>query len=207
MREPFLFFRSFLTLFALLLLSPSLPFPMAHPALVVCLSGAHLCLVVRLDPAKVEQVADHAGLQVQVERRPTRQRGREIDLYEPRPQGAVEHDVEPEELEAVLFVRDEHFHNPVMLTESISGLNINQNGIYVDATFGGGGHSKEILKKLNNQPPPLIVLHGKTGVGKTLILKNLPDHLDLEGVAQHRSSLFGGIHKMPRNQVQYLLSL
>lgn len=42
------------------------------------------------------------------------------------------------------------FHNPVMLTESISGLNINQNGIYVDATFGGGGHSKEILKKLNN---------------------------------------------------------
>ena len=43
------------------------------------------------------------------------------------------------------------FHNPVMLTESISGLNINQNGIYVDATFGGGGHSKEILKKLNNE--------------------------------------------------------
>ena len=43
------------------------------------------------------------------------------------------------------------FHNPVMLTESISSLNINQNGIYVDATFGGGGHSKEILKQLNNE--------------------------------------------------------
>ena len=40
------------------------------------------------------------------------------------------------------------YHNPVLLFESIVGLNINPNGIYVDVTFGGGGHSKEILKRL-----------------------------------------------------------
>ena len=42
------------------------------------------------------------------------------------------------------------YHNPVLLKESIIGLNINPNGIYIDATFGGGGHSKEILNKLNS---------------------------------------------------------
>lgn len=40
------------------------------------------------------------------------------------------------------------YHNPVLLKEAIEGLNIKQNGIYVDVTFGGGGHSKEILKQL-----------------------------------------------------------
>jgi len=42
------------------------------------------------------------------------------------------------------------FHNPVLLSESISGLNINPNGVYVDVTYGGGGHSTEILKNLNS---------------------------------------------------------
>ena len=42
------------------------------------------------------------------------------------------------------------YHSPVLLEKSIEGLNINPEGIYVDATFGGGGHSKEILKFLNN---------------------------------------------------------
>ena len=41
------------------------------------------------------------------------------------------------------------YHNPVLLNESISGLNINPSGIYVDVTYGGGGHSQEILKNLN----------------------------------------------------------
>ena len=40
------------------------------------------------------------------------------------------------------------YHRPVMLQECIDGLNINPNGIYVDVTYGGGGHSAEILKKL-----------------------------------------------------------
>jgi len=40
------------------------------------------------------------------------------------------------------------YHNPVLLKESVDGLKIKENGIYVDVTFGGGGHSKEILKRL-----------------------------------------------------------
>jgi 16S rRNA (cytosine1402-N4)-methyltransferase len=40
------------------------------------------------------------------------------------------------------------YHKPVMLTECIEGLNIDEGGIYVDVTFGGGGHSVAILEKL-----------------------------------------------------------
>jgi 16S rRNA (cytosine1402-N4)-methyltransferase len=40
------------------------------------------------------------------------------------------------------------YHNPVLLKESVDGLNINPDGIYVDVTFGGGGHSREILSRL-----------------------------------------------------------
>jgi 16S rRNA (cytosine1402-N4)-methyltransferase len=40
------------------------------------------------------------------------------------------------------------YHNPVMLKECIDGLNIRKDGTYVDVTFGGGGHSREILKHL-----------------------------------------------------------
>ncbi len=40
------------------------------------------------------------------------------------------------------------YHSPVLLTESVKGLDIKSDGVYVDVTFGGGGHSKEILSKL-----------------------------------------------------------
>ncbi len=40
------------------------------------------------------------------------------------------------------------YHNPVLLTETVGGLRIDPSGVYVDVTFGGGGHSKEILKHL-----------------------------------------------------------
>ncbi|GAA4277163.1 16S rRNA (cytosine(1402)-N(4))-methyltransferase RsmH [Aquimarina mytili] len=40
------------------------------------------------------------------------------------------------------------YHNPVLLKETVDGLAIKPDGIYVDVTFGGGGHSKEILKRL-----------------------------------------------------------
>jgi len=39
-------------------------------------------------------------------------------------------------------------HVPVLLEESIVNLNIKKNGVYVDCTFGSGGHSREILSKL-----------------------------------------------------------
>ena len=69
-----------------------------------------------------------------------------------------------------------------------------------------GGYKKYrqfVLQQLDNPMPPLIVLHGQTGVGKTLLLKKLPGHLDLEDLAQHRSSLFGAIHKTPRTQKNF----
>ncbi len=40
------------------------------------------------------------------------------------------------------------YHNPVLLKETVDGLNIKPDGIYVDVTFGGGGHSREILNRL-----------------------------------------------------------
>lgn len=44
-----------------------------------------------------------------------------------------------------------NYHNPVLLKESVDGLNILENGIYVDVTFGGGGHSREILRRLGSE--------------------------------------------------------
>ncbi|HEV7231617.1 MAG TPA: 16S rRNA (cytosine(1402)-N(4))-methyltransferase RsmH [Bacteroidia bacterium] len=41
-----------------------------------------------------------------------------------------------------------NYHNPVLLNDCIEGLNINPDGVYVDVTFGGGGHSREIMKHL-----------------------------------------------------------
>ncbi|WKK65396.1 16S rRNA (cytosine(1402)-N(4))-methyltransferase RsmH [Lutimonas zeaxanthinifaciens] len=43
------------------------------------------------------------------------------------------------------------YHDPVLLFESVDGLKIKPNGVYVDVTFGGGGHSTEILKRLGEE--------------------------------------------------------
>ena len=43
------------------------------------------------------------------------------------------------------------YHNPVLLKATLDGLNISPNGVYVDVTFGGGGHSRAILKQLNEE--------------------------------------------------------
>lgn len=43
------------------------------------------------------------------------------------------------------------YHRAVLLTETVDGLNIKPNGIYVDVTFGGGGHSREILRRLGEE--------------------------------------------------------
>jgi 16S rRNA (cytosine1402-N4)-methyltransferase len=47
------------------------------------------------------------------------------------------------------MMMENNYHTPVLLQECIDGLNINPSGVYVDVTFGGGGHSREILKNLN----------------------------------------------------------
>src|SRR5690606_29398578 len=43
---------------------------------------------------------------------------------------------------------ENEYHIPVLLKETVDGLNIRPNGVYVDVTFGGGGHSREILSRL-----------------------------------------------------------
>lgn len=43
------------------------------------------------------------------------------------------------------------YHEPVLLHESIDGLAIRPDGVYVDVTFGGGGHSREVLRRLNSE--------------------------------------------------------
>ena len=44
----------------------------------------------------------------------------------------------------------EDYHIPVLLKQSVDGLNVKPDGIYVDVTFGGGGHSREILSRLSS---------------------------------------------------------
>ena len=43
------------------------------------------------------------------------------------------------------------YHNPVLLKETVDGLNIHPDGVYVDVTFGGGGHSREIMSRLGEK--------------------------------------------------------
>ncbi len=47
-----------------------------------------------------------------------------------------------------MIAKAEVYHVPVLLGESVDGLNISRGGVYVDVTFGGGGHSREILRRL-----------------------------------------------------------
>ncbi len=49
------------------------------------------------------------------------------------------------------------YHEPVLLKESIDALNIKEDGLYVDATYGGGGHSKEILSRLGKKGKLLVI--------------------------------------------------
>lgn len=44
-----------------------------------------------------------------------------------------------------------NYHNPVLLKESVDALDIREDGVYVDVTFGGGGHSREILSRLGEK--------------------------------------------------------
>jgi 16S rRNA (cytosine1402-N4)-methyltransferase len=60
------------------------------------------------------------------------------------------------------------YHQPVLLQESVDGLNVRPDGVYVDATFGGGGHSREILRRLTTGK--LIAFDQDKDV-----LNNLPD--------------------------------
>ncbi len=48
------------------------------------------------------------------------------------------------------MTQENEYHNPVLLEESVDALDIMPGGVYVDATFGGGGHSREILRRMDS---------------------------------------------------------
>jgi 16S rRNA (cytosine1402-N4)-methyltransferase len=60
------------------------------------------------------------------------------------------------------------YHNPVLLTETVDGLNIKPDGVYVDVTFGGGGHSLEILKRLGPNGKLIAFYQDKDALENTI---------------------------------------
>ena len=97
----------------------------------------------------------------------------------------------------------EFSHVPVLLQETIDGLDIKQNGIYVDCTAGGGGHSIEILKRLTSgrlisidqDPDAISTLTEKFKKNEnSIIVKgnfgNMKDLLELRGVGRIDGALF-----------------
>lgn len=72
-----------------------------------------------------------------------------------------------------------------------------------DAVQLEGGYKvyrHELIEYLDHYSPQLIVLHGLTGTGKTRLLDRVRPKIDLEDLAQHQSSLFGGLNRNPRSQ-------
>jgi 16S rRNA (cytosine1402-N4)-methyltransferase len=92
------------------------------------------------------------------------------------------------------MMNNQKYHIPVLLEESLDGLNIDPNGVYVDVTFGGGGHSRAIFDKLSNdgklvafdqdpeaaenawQAPNFIFVAGN--------FSHLRNHLKLKGISE-----------------------
>ncbi len=66
------------------------------------------------------------------------------------------------------------YHNPVLLKESVDLMAIKSAGVYVDVTFGGGGHSQEILNRLGQMGNFLPSI--KIPMQKTTSLRTLASH-------------------------------
>jgi len=87
-----------------------------------------------------------------------------------------------------------YHHISVLLHESIEALHIQPDGIYVDGTFGGGGHSREILKRLGKKGRLIVFDHDKDA------WKNLPDDRRILLVKENFRYLrrFLQLHKAPK---------
>jgi len=85
---------------------------------------------------------------------------------------------------------------------SLSIVNLLTQSGYRAIQLEGGykNYRHDILSRLETFGPRLIVIHGLTGTGKTRILQELDNAIDLEDLARHRSSLFGAIDREPNNQ-------
>jgi 16S rRNA (cytosine1402-N4)-methyltransferase len=86
------------------------------------------------------------------------------------------------------------YHIPVLLKPAVDGLNIRPDGVYVDVTFGGGGHSREILKRLNDKGRLIAFDQDADAVHNTIDdrrftlieanFSNIKNFLRLEGIKQ-----------------------
>lgn len=87
-----------------------------------------------------------------------------------------------------------HYHTSVLLHESVDALNIKEEGVYVDGTFGGGGHSREILRRLGKKGRLIAFDHDKDA------WKNLPDDPRILLVKENFRYLrrFLQLHKVPQ---------
>jgi len=87
-----------------------------------------------------------------------------------------------------------NYHIPVMLKEAVDALNIKADGVYVDCTFGGGGHSKEILKKLGEKGRLIVFDQDEDAK------RNVPDDERVIFVQQNFRHLqrFLRLHKYPQ---------
>lgn len=85
---------------------------------------------------------------------------------------------------------------------SLSVVNLLTQAGFAASQLQGGykEYRRNILNRLENFRPKLIVIHGLTGTGKTRLIERLPQAIDLEALADHRSSLFGGLDRKPSNQ-------
>ena len=85
---------------------------------------------------------------------------------------------------------------------SLSIVNLLNQAGFTAAQLRGGykAYRRDVLLRLEGFAPRLIVIHGLTGTGKTRILQKLSSAIDLEELAGHRSSLFGGLDRNPSNQ-------
>jgi 16S rRNA (cytosine1402-N4)-methyltransferase len=86
------------------------------------------------------------------------------------------------------------YHTSVLLHESVDALAIKEDGVYVDGTFGGGGHSREILKRLGKRGKLIVFDHDKDA------WKNLPDDSRVLLVKENFRYLrrFLQLHKSPK---------
>lgn len=86
------------------------------------------------------------------------------------------------------------YHTPVLLDECIEGLNIQPDGVYVDCTFGGGGHSLAILKQLNNNGKLIVFDQDEDAK------KNVPGDARVIFIPQNFRHLqrFVRLHKVPK---------
>ena len=85
---------------------------------------------------------------------------------------------------------------------SLSVVNLLARAGFTACQLKGGykEYRRDVLERLESFQPRLIVIHGLTGTGKTRILQRLKRAIDLEDLAGHRSSLFGGLDRQPSNQ-------